>query len=108
MQNIEKYLGHLIELCQPKEILFISIDGVAPRAKINQQRARRFSTGNEIARNYKIKQSILKNQKFSPIKKYFEREVWNHAVITPGTEFMYEACEFIHQFIQNNIGNWDF
>ena len=35
-------VGNLVETAKPTHVLFLAMDGVAPRAKMNQQRARRY------------------------------------------------------------------
>eukprot|EP00571_Detonula_confervacea_P016963 CAMPEP_0172302378 /NCGR_PEP_ID=MMETSP1058-20130122/4080_1 /TAXON_ID=83371 /ORGANISM="Detonula confervacea, Strain CCMP 353" /LENGTH=1436 /DNA_ID=CAMNT_0013012819 /DNA_START=85 /DNA_END=4395 /DNA_ORIENTATION=- len=47
-QNVCYYLDRVVtDIVQPKQVVFLAIDGVAPRAKLNQQRSRRYRSGTE-------------------------------------------------------------
>jgi len=69
--KIEEY----IELVKPSKTVFITFDGVAPFAKMNQQRIRR----------YKAQDTTTK-------------PLWNTTAITPGTSFMKQLSESIYSF----------
>jgi 5'-3' exonuclease len=79
--KIEEYF-HIIK---PDTNLFIAFDGVAPVAKLDQQRERRYKSffQNNIMR------SIYKNSKPDP---------WNTAAITPGTTFMSKLNDKIKKY----------
>jgi 5'-3' exonuclease len=49
-RNVCYYLDRVIgDMVQPQEVVYMAIDGVAPRAKLNQQRSRRYRSGQEGA-----------------------------------------------------------
>ena len=72
IQKIEEY----ISLISPDNVLMIAFDGVAPVAKLEQQRNRRYKSWyqNEISK--------------SIYKKAVGSDPWNTTAITPGTVFM--------------------
>jgi len=76
--KIEEY----ISLINPSKTVIIAFDGVAPVAKLEQQRSRRYKSWyqNEISK------IIFKKEK---------EDVWNTTAITPGTNFMTELNSMV-------------
>ena len=89
-------------------MVFFAIDGVAPRAKINQQRSRRFRTGKEILESMHLKrdvaQDLLKKGMTVP-ESLITNTRWDSNVITPGTDFMDNVSDFIKNYIVNLLAN---
>lgn len=78
MNKCIEYIEKLYSDIRPTEGLYIAIDGVAPVAKIKQQRSRRFK-------------SVQDREMFDRLKKKHGVEItrfWNNSAITPGTNFM--------------------
>ncbi len=69
-----------IQLLRPSDTVMIAFDGVAPVAKLDQQRSRRFK-------------SLYQNMISRSIFKTTEPDPWNTTVITPGTLFMRQLDE---------------
>lgn len=92
---IFNYIEHLFGKIKPQKLFFMAIDGVAPRAKMNQQRARRFRTAldAEVAREKALKEG-LELPKESP---------FDSNCITPGTEFMAKLTRQLKYFISKKI-----
>ena len=75
---IFEYLEKIISHVNPNKGIYLAIDGVAPVAKIKQQRSRRFK-------------SLADKAMWDNLKKKYNKPLthhWNSNAITPGTEFM--------------------
>jgi len=84
ISKIEEYISTI----SPTSNIIIAFDGVAPVAKLEQQRTRRYKSWyqNEVSK------AIFKNAK---------PDVWNTTAITPGTIFMKELNESISKHFDN-------
>lgn len=63
MENIMQYVDRIVNIVRPRKLLFIAVDGVAPRAKMNQQRSRRFRAVQEIQERAEVKIVLTKKTK---------------------------------------------
>jgi 5'-3' exonuclease len=77
IKGVISKIEYYIQTIEPKKDVIIAFDGVAPVAKLEQQRCRRYKSWyqNEFNRD------IFKKDKPDP---------WNTTAITPGTKFMSE------------------
>ena len=80
-----KKIDYYVESLKPRKRVFIAFDGVAPVAKLTQQRDRR----------YKSWYTAQLQREFEG-KEY--KESWNTSAITPGTNFMKELNETVMNY----------
>jgi 5'-3' exonuclease len=81
MREIYKETIEIFELVKPKKLMYIAIDGVAPRAKMNQQRMRRF-----------------KSAMGNTTESFFDRNK-----VTPGTEFMDKLSIYLKSKLKDYV-----
>jgi len=72
----------LYKLVQPRKVLYLAVDGVAPRAKMNQQRSRRFRSAKEA--EVTASEIIARGGG----KELENQKRFDSNCITPGTDFM--------------------
>lgn len=92
IKNILDYIDFIIKLTKPSTLIYIAVDGVAPIAKIDQQRKRRYKSyyDNKFRNELMTKYSIPHN------------DSWSNVVITPGTQFMEKLHNKLVNFITNH------
>lgn len=90
------YLEKIFQAIQPKKHFVLAVDGCAPRAKMNQQRQRRYRSGYELM---VAREEALKRGEEIPE----EGDVFDSNCITPGTEFMVRVGEQFKYFIAMKV-----
>ena len=74
-----------VDTLKPRDRVFIAFDGVAPVAKLSQQRDRRYK-------------SWYTSQIQRDIEGVAYKESWNTSAITPGTEFMKKLNTYVTEY----------
>jgi 5'-3' exonuclease len=93
ISSVINKIDQYIFLVKPIENIYIAFDGVAPVAKLNQQRERRYKSYYQN----QMKKSILKNNKKALV------DSWNTSSITPGTVFMNRLNEKMRNYFNNPL-----
>ena len=104
--NVCNYVDRLFYAARPRKLLYLAIDGVAPRSKCNQQRARRFRTAQEVREHLQLQKEVAANDTSIPLAKLLPGEgdrPWDSNVITPGTPFMLQLASFLRFYIRTRI-----
>lgn len=112
---IFEYIDKILEIVRPKKVLYLAIDGVAPRAKMNQQRSRRFRTALD-AQEKADREAAIRTKwadagiQFSDKQTQNQGESFDSNVITPGTMFMDNLSKALHKYIVERLQSserWD-
>lgn len=83
------YISHIFKQVKPRKVMFIAVDGVAPRAKLNQQRSRRYRSALD---------AFIEKEESN-----YEGSVFDSNCITPGTEFMDRVDKILEYFINKKL-----
>ena len=81
--TVNKKIEEYIHLIKPTHCVYIAFDGVAPIAKLNQQKNRRYKSW--------INEQLIN-----------EKKNWDSLCITPGTEFMHKLTIGVKQYFSHN------
>lgn len=87
-KKIFLYVDRLYKMVQPSKVLYLAVDGVAPRAKMNQQRSRRFRSAKEaeqLAAELSARENFMGRELGSTTA---GKQRFDSNCITPGTDFM--------------------
>lgn len=78
----------LLDTVQPTDLCYLALDGVAPRAKMEQQRQRR----HRAVADKSLEQAVYNKHK----QAFLRGSLWDSNCVTPGTTFMEALSSFLH------------
>ena len=95
--KVFQYLDKLFSIVRPRRLLFMAVDGVAPRAKMNQQRSRRFKAAKE--RLEAEAEAVARGERGSG------ETGFDSNCITPGTPFMARLGAHLRFFVRRKLAD---
>jgi 5'-3' exonuclease len=92
MLEVFRRVDRIVLAARPRRLLYLALDGVAPRAKMNQQRSRRFMAVREAASQLRPSALDAAADEGGGGGKF------DHNAITPGTEFMLQLGKCLRYY----------
>ncbi|KAG7839951.1 hypothetical protein KL942_002750 [Ogataea angusta] len=108
MVEIFRYTDRVLNMARPRKLLMIAVDGVAPRAKMNQQRSRRFRSARDAALaqeelERQIQEREMRGEEIDLAIK--GKKSWDSNSITPGTPFMDILARSLRYWVAYKLAN---
>lgn len=108
MLEVFKYTDRVVSMARPRKVLMMAVDGVAPRAKMNQQRSRRFRAAQDArieaaAKEKAIEEAEARGEVIDDAIK--GKRAWDTNSITPGTPFMEILAISLRYWVAYKLNN---
>jgi 5'-3' exoribonuclease 2 len=103
-KDIFAYIDRIFSLVRPRRLIHLAVDGPAPRAKMNQQRSRRFRAakeGREKTEMLKLRREMIEGsgkRVLPPGAPGFDSNT-----ITPGTDFMSRLSRALEWYVLDRL-----
>ena len=105
MLRIFAMVDEVVSLVRPRKVLYLALDGTAPRAKMNQQRSRRFKSAEIKDEHDKLKATLAQRFQSSGYPTPPPKPQWDQNVITPGTDFMIRLTKSLQWYIYERVNS---
>jgi len=107
MQAIFDYIDRVFILARPRRLIYLAVDGPAPRAKMNQQRARRFRASKERDEKSSVLKARIESLKLAGRKLVNQNGStdFDSNSITPGTTFMETLSQYLEYYIADRLNS---
>lgn len=111
MVEIFNYTERVVNMARPRKVLMMAIDGVAPRAKMNQQRSRRFRAAQEAAEKEESRLEAVRlfeemgHAVSAETQADLQKKGWDTNAITPGTPFMDLLASSLRYWVAYKLNN---
>ncbi|KAL4402054.1 5'-3' exoribonuclease 2 [Malassezia pachydermatis] len=105
MAEVFQYTERVVAMIRPRKLLMMAIDGVAPRAKMNQQRSRRFRSAQDakIMHDQREQELAERKKKGQADDDESVKKSWDSNAITPGTPFMDLLASSLRYWIAHKL-----